>query len=233
MERVLIVEDDERLAELTRDYLEMNGLEVGVENNGLTAIDRILEDKPDLVILDLMLPGADGIEVCKAVRDKFPNPIMMVTARVDELDQILGLEMGADDYVCKPVQPRVLLARVKALLRRTQVAEVPDRNQNTLDIGPFHLDNVFKKCTQNGQEIDMTTAEFDLLWLLVNNPGVVLSRDELFLALKGVPYDGVDRSLDVRVSRIRGKIGDDPDDPRIIRTVRSRGYIFVGDMTPS
>jgi two-component system response regulator RstA len=230
MSRILIVEDDERLAALTREYLEMNGLEVSVEDNGLKAISRIVDEQPDLVVLDLMLPGADGITVCREVRDRFPNPILMLTARVDDLDQVLGLEMGADDYVCKPVKPRVLHARIKALLRRSERGPVEDPEPDTMTVGDLYLDNIFKKVTRttDGETLDLTAAEFDLLWILFRNPGVVLTRDELFEKLKGIPYDGQDRSLDVRVSRIRSKIGDDPDDPKMIRTVRSKGYVFVG-----
>ena len=138
--QVLIVEDDQRLAELTRDYLEANGLRVSIEGNGALAAARIIKEKPDLVILDLMLPGEDGLSICRKVRDKYDGPILMLTARTDDTDQILGLDLGADDYVCKPVRPRLLLARIQALLRRSEAPEVAPEKQRRLQFGPLVVD---------------------------------------------------------------------------------------------
>lgn len=232
--RILIVEDDERLADLTREYLESNGLTVTLESHGGQAVERIKTEQPDLVVLDLMLPGEDGLSICRRVRPAYTGPILMLTARTDDLDQVLGLEMGADDYVSKPVKPRVLLARIRALLRRVTEgtaahgdeagnAEEPVR----LQFNDLVVDRAMREAWLNDESIDLTSAEFDLLWLLASSAGRVLSREEIFTALRGIEYDGQDRSIDVRVSRIRPKIGDDPVHPRRIKTVRSKGYLFV------
>ncbi|MGB1270805.1 MAG: response regulator [Endozoicomonas sp.] len=226
--RILIVEDDERLATLTREYLENNGLQVSVEGDGGKAVDRILDEKPDLVVLDLMLPGEDGVSICRRIRSQYHGQILMLTARTDDLDEVLGLEMGADDYVAKPVRPRVLLARVRALLRRSVLpVEEARAEKNSLRFGPLVVDNSMREAWLNEQSVELTSAEFDLLWLLCSNAGRVLSREEIFVQLRGIEYDGQDRSIDVRVSRIRPKIGDDPMHPRLIKTVRSKGYLFV------
>ena len=228
--RILIVEDDQRLAELTQDYLESNGLKVGVEADGARAVDRVLTERPDLVVLDLMLPGEDGLSICRRLRPDYDGPILMLTARTDDMDQIQGLEMGADDYVCKPVRPRLLLARIRALLRRSEGPdEAPAAGSKRLTFGRLVIDNAMREAWLDGQTIELTSAEFDLLWLLAANSGRILSREEIFNSLRGIEYDGQDRSIDVRISRIRPKIGDDPMHPRLIKTVRSKGYLFVGE----
>lgn len=235
--RVLIVEDDERLADLTREYLESNGMQVGVEGDGSVAVERIKTEQPDLVILDLMLPGEDGLSVCRLVRPYYTGPIIMLTARDDDLDQVLGLEMGADDYLSKPVRPRVLLARIRALLRRVKDANANRENgiegedgQTRVTFANLVVDNSMREAWLNDEVIELTSAEFDLLWLLSSNAGRVLSREEIFTALRGIEYDGQDRSIDVRISRIRPKIGDDPLQPKRIKTVRSKGYLFVKEI---
>lgn len=223
---VLIVEDDERLANLTQDYLRKNGLNAAIESDGKRAIRRIIAEQPDVVVLDVMLPGADGLTVCREVRPHYHQPILMLTARTDDMDHVLGLEMGADDYVAKPVQPRVLLARIRALLRRAEIvpnAETPQR----LEFGDLVIDNGGRSVTLTGEVVDFTSAEYDLLWLLASNAGRILSREDIFERLRGIEYDGQDRSIDVRISRIRPKIGDDPENPKRIKTVRSKGYLFV------
>ena len=232
--RILIVEDDERLAALTKDYLESNGLKVSIEGDGSRAIERIKTEQPDLVVLDLMLPGEDGLAVCRIVRPYYKGPILMLTARTEDLDQVLGLEMGADDYVAKPVRPRVLLARIRALLRR--VTDGPDEevavsgSENRLTFGNLVVDSAMREAWLEGQSIGLTSAEFDLLWLLSSSAGKVLTREEIFNQLRGIEYDGQDRSIDVRVSRIRPKVGDDPMNPKRIKTVRSKGYLFVKEI---
>jgi len=235
--RILIVEDDERLAALTKEYLDSNGLAVDVVGDGNDAIKRIVEQQPDLVVLDLMLPGSDGLEVCRSVRSQYHNPILMLTARTDDVDQVLGLEMGADDYVAKPVRPRVLLARIRALLRRSDNADAEvaatlaqENKGERLDFGDLVIDNAAREVWLNGQQVDLTSAEYDLLWLLASNAGKILSRELIFEKLRGIQYDGQDRSIDVRISRIRPKVGDDPMNPRRIKTVRSKGYLFVKDL---
>lgn len=234
--RIMIVEDDERLAQLSKDYLENNGMHVVVINDGVEAINRITSEKPDLVVLDLMLPGADGLEVCREVRPDFQNPILMLTARTDDVDQVLGLEMGADDYVAKPVRPRVLLARIRALLRRQEQSpsggdEGSLHANDRLTFGDLAIDNGAREVRLNSELVDLTSAEYDLLWLLASNAGKILTREEIFERLRGIEYDGQDRSIDVRVSRIRPKVGDDPMNPRRIKTVRSKGYLFVKDIS--
>lgn len=228
--RILIVEDDQRLAELTAEYLQANGFEVAVEADGARAVRRILDSQPDLVVLDLMLPGEDGLSICRRVRGQYQGVILMLTARSDELDQVQGLDLGADDYVCKPVRPRLLLARINALLRRSDSA---DSKVQALRFGPLQINNSLREAWLDEQPIDLTGAEFDLLWLLASHAGRVLSREQIFTALRGVGYDGQDRSIDVRISRIRPKIGDDPIHPRLIKTLRSKGYLFVAEAAPA
>lgn len=227
--QILIVEDDQRLAELTQEYLQSNGLQVAIESDGARAAARILKEQPDMVVLDLMLPGEDGLSICRKVRGQFAGPILMLTARTDDMDEVLGLEMGADDYVCKPVRPRVLLARIRALLRRSEGGDAPLENQRRLEFGPLVIDSAMREAWLRGASVELTSAEFDLLWLLAANAGRILSREEIFTALRGIEYDGQDRSIDVRISRIRPKIGDDPMHPRLIKTVRSKGYLFVAE----
>ncbi|MDO9322263.1 MAG: winged helix-turn-helix domain-containing protein [Pseudomonas sp.] len=227
--QILIVEDDQRLAELTREYLASNGLAVAIESDGGKAAARILREQPALVILDLMLPGEDGLSICRTLRSQqYGGAILMLTALADDMDQVLGLELGADDYVCKPVRPRLLLARVHALLRRHPVsAQAETAAPETLHFGPLHIDQARREASLHGVSIELTSAEFDLLWLLAANSGRILSREEIFTELRGVGYDGLDRSIDVRISRIRPKIGDDPEHPKVIKTVRGKGYLFV------
>ena len=228
--QILIVEDDLRLAELTREYLASNGLAVAIESDGAQAVTRILREQPAVVILDLMLPGEDGLSICRNLRSQqYCGAILMLTALADDMDQVLGLEMGADDYVCKPVRPRLLLARVHALLRRNPVSAGSGalRSSDCLQFGPLLIDNAQREASLHEASIELTSAEFDLLWLLAANSGRILSREEIFAALRGIDYDGLDRSIDVRISRIRPKIGDDPEHPRVIKTVRGKGYLFV------
>lgn len=232
--RILIVEDDARLATLTREYLEGNGFQISIEGDGARAVERILRENPDLIILDVMLPGEDGLSICRKVKMERDIPILMLTARTDDMDQVVGLEMGADDYVAKPVRPRVLLARVRALLRRAEAQPAANDSTNTqqarLEFGDLIIDSSMREAWLSTEAIELTSAEFDLLWLLASNAGRVLTREEIFTALRGIEYDGQDRSIDVRVSRIRPKVGDDPMHPRRIKTVRSKGYLFVKEI---
>lgn len=227
MPNILLVEDDTALAELISSYLERNGYSVSVIGRGDHVRERARISPPDLVILDLMLPGEDGLSICRKVRSQYDGPILMLTARTDDADQIHGLDLGADDYVCKPVRPRLLLARIQALLRRSDTPEPVAEKSRRLQFGPLVVDNALREAWLSDNGIELTSAEFDLLWLLVSNAGRILSREEIFTALRGIGYDGQDRSIDVRISRIRPKIGDDPDHPRLIKTIRSKGYLFV------
>lgn len=227
--RILLVEDDERLAELTAEYLRKNDFEVAIEARGDIAEARILNEHPDLVMLDVMLPGKDGFEVCRAVRPHYAGVILMLTARDEDFDQILGLELGADDYIAKPVQPRLLLARIKALLRRAPAeaaAAGEDSKPARLAFGSFNISQATRTASLGGETIDLTTAEFDLLWLLARHAGSILSRDDLLQQLRGIGFDGLDRSIDARISRLRKKLGDDPENPTRIKTVRGKGYLF-------
>ena len=231
--RILLVEDDERLANLTAEYLRKNDFEVLIESRGNTAQTRILDERPDLVILDVMLPGKDGFEVCRSVRPHYGGVILMLTARDEDFDQILGLELGADDYIAKPVQPRLLLARIKALLRRSpanpssagsDTAEPSEPSE--LAFGRFRISQGTRSTHLDNDAIDLTTAEFDRLWLLARHAGNILSRDDLLQELRGIGFDGLDRSIDARISRLRRKLGDDPENPTRIKTVRGKGYLF-------
>lgn len=227
--RILLVEDDSRLAELTAAYLNKYEYTVEIEARGDVAVVRIPAEQPDLIILDVMLPGMDGFDVCRSVRAHYRGPILMLTARNDDIDQILGLELGADDYLSKPVEPRLLLARVKALLRRaafrSQDAGSTDQ-PHTLNFGRFTISHATRDVQLGDERIDLTTAEFDLLWLLASHAGEILSRDDILQALRGIGFDGLDRSIDARVSRLRKKLGDNPEDPTRIKTVRGKGYLF-------
>jgi two-component system OmpR family response regulator len=224
---ILLIEDDARLAGLTAEYLRKNDFEVAIEARGDAAEARILGERPDLVILDVMLPGKDGFEVCRAVRPHYSGVILMLTARDEDFDQILGLELGADDYIAKPVQPRLLLARIKALLRRAPVTSSGESGELTeLSFGNFHISQATRNAQLGSEAIDLTTAEFDLLWLLALNAGSILSRDDLLQQLRGIGFDGLDRSIDARISRLRKKLGDDPENPTRIKTVRAKGYLF-------
>lgn len=233
---ILLVEDDRRLGELVAKYLRQNDFDVSIERRGDTAPARIIKEVPDLVILDLMLPGMDGLDVCRSVRSRYRGPILMLTAREDDMDQVAGLEMGADDYVKKPVEPRVLLARIRALMRRfdKQRGIVPDdRPSSTPSSGQvFGRLDISRSCMAvklSGRIVELTTNEFDLLWLLAENSGNILDRDTIYQKLKGIEYDGLDRSVDLAVSRLRKKLEDDPEYPTRIKTVWGKGYLFVPD----
>jgi len=224
---ILLVEDDLELAELTRDYLIKNGYHVTMADDGLSAVQRITEDTPDLVILDLMLPKLDGLEVCKQVRQTFSNPILMFTASDEHVDEILGLEIGADDYLTKPVEPRLLLARIKALFRRSNLSSsAPTVQHKTLSVNGLDVNDSTRTVTLNDKTITLSNVEYELLWLLVNNAGEILSRDYLFENLRGIDYDGCNRTIDLNISRIRSKLGDNSTSPAIIKTVRNKGYLL-------
>ena len=228
--RIFLVEDDQRLADLTADYLRHNDFEVTIETRGDVAEKRILAEQPDLVILDVMLPSKDGFEICRSIRSEYRGIILMFTARDEDFDQILGLELGADDYISKPVQPRVLLARVKALLRRNFASDNKTESSVTEQVfGTFRISQTSRTAELSGKSLDLTTAEFDLLWLLALHAGTILSRDALLQELRGIGFDGLDRSIDARISRLRKKIGDDSYNPTRIKTVRGKGYLFSQD----
>jgi DNA-binding response OmpR family regulator len=222
--KVLLVEDDLRLSDLVRSYLQDNGFRVQVEYRGDRVVDRVRNEPPDLIVLDLGLPGQNGLEVCKALRGENHVPILILTARNSDIDHVLGLELGADDFVIKPVEPRVLLARIHALLRRTRVtAGVEPRK---LSFGVLSIDSAARAVLLNGQPVALSSNEFDLLLFLASRAGEVQSRETLYRHLYRREYDGVDRTLDVRMSHLRKKLGDTGETERI-KTVWGHGYLFV------
>jgi DNA-binding response OmpR family regulator len=229
--KILLVEDDIRLSALIQEYLQKQGIVVSIEHRGDLACQRIIAESPDLVILDLMLPGMDGLDVCKAVRPQYAGPIMMLTARDEDIDQVVGLEIGGDDYVTKPVQPRVLLARIRALMRRfsnpglTQKAQQAGKGEYCY--GCFTISATAREAWLHDEVLDLTTNDFELLWLLASNPGEIFTRDAILENLRGIDYDGIDRSVDIRISRLRKKLGDDTSHPLRIKTIRGKGYLFV------
>ena len=225
---IFLVEDDERLADLTREYLEGQGFLISHEIRGDLAVDRIIEEQPDLIILDLMLPGLNGIEVYKQIQSKFTGSVLMFTAKDDDIDQILGLELGADDYVTKPVQPRVLLARINTLLRRQNKTETIN-NIKELNFDSLTINLESRQVKLSASDIELTTNEFELLWFLASHAGQIMSREQILLAVRGIDYDGLDRWVDIRISRLRNKLNDDADHPHRIKTVWGKGYLFVKD----
>jgi DNA-binding response OmpR family regulator len=224
--KVLLVEDDARLAQLTQRYLETHGVVVTVATDGIEGQNEALRRQYDCIVLDLMLPGRDGIEVCRQLRDRSDVPIVMVTARGEEADRVLGLESGADDYVTKPFSPRELLARIRANVRRVRGQAGPERE--TIQIGALVLDPARMSVTLDGKSVDVTAYEFAILRALAQRPGRVLSREQLLDLAKGSADLSFDRSIDVHVSRLRAKLGDDSRNPRILKTVRGAGYMLAG-----
>jgi two-component system, OmpR family, response regulator len=222
---ILLVEDDARLAELVGGFLSGHGFQVTVADLGRNVPDQVRLLAPDLVVLDLGLPGEDGMAICRRLRPDYCRPILMLTARGNDIDHVLGLELGADDYVIKPVEPRLLLARINALLRRTAAA--PDPRRRNMTFGRLVIDGSSRTAALNGDPVALSGSEFDLLWQLASHPGEVQSRDTLFRHLYNREYDGVDRMLDIRVSHLRRKLGDDGDVAAGIKTVWGRGYLFV------
>ena len=227
---ILLIEDDTRLAALTATYLEQNGLRVAVEERGDRAIERFTREKPRLVLLDLLLPGKDGLSICRELRKVHEVPILILTARDTDLDHVIGLEAGADDYVMKPVDPMVLLARVRALLRRAERSTpgAGERKQE-LTLGALRISETSREVWLQGQAVSLTTQEFELLSLLAHRAGELVSRDEVFRSMRGIDYDGLDRSIDGRVSKLRRKLGDDATSPTRIKTVWGKGYLLVPD----
>ena len=224
---ILLVEDDPDLAEMVAQFLQGHDFAVAIETRGDTACERIVAEQPDVVILDVNLPGTNGLDVCRTVREQYSGPIIILTARGDEVDEIIGLEVGADDYMTKPVRPRLLLARLRAHLRKTSPA--PESQPRRIRNGDLVIDAGRRLLEINGETVDLTTAEFDLLWMLAEKAGEVISREDIYQQLLEIPYDGVDRSIDLRISRLRRKVGDDANNPTRIKSVRGVGYILVLD----
>jgi len=221
--RVLVVEDYGPIRGSVTQGLRENGFAVDSSDNGRDGLCRVETNDYDVIVLDLMLPGIDGLEVCRRIRAASRVPILMLTAKGDETDRIVGLEMGADDYLPKPFNPRELLARIRAVLRRAGSDE-PSEASPVLRAGPLVVDAGSRTVTVGGRPVDLTTAEFDILHALAASAGRVLSRDQLLQQVHGEGWAAYDRSVDVHVSRIRQKIEDDPRRPALLKTVRGVGY---------
>lgn len=222
---IMVVEDDESLAAWIADYLNSQDYQVSVATRGDDALELIRSDEPDLVVLDVMLPGLTGLQVCEQAREFYSKPILMLTAQSEEDDEIRGLETGADDFLPKPVKPKVLLARIKALLRR----EHSDDPSHVIRIGGLFIDTTSRTLTLNGSDINLSSHEFDLLALLASQSGTPVSRENLISQMRGIEYDGLDRSIDISISRLRKKLGDVASAPERIKTIRGKGYMLAPD----
>ena len=226
--RILVVDDDPGLRDLLRRYLEEQGLQVVAVRDGAEMDGVLSKEAFDLVILDLMLPGEDGLSLLRRLVTRHAVPVIMVSARGEDIDRIVGLEVGADDYIAKPFNPRELLARVRAVLRRH--SSTIDEDEAPGDVhrfGPYEMQMASQRLLRGGEEVPLTTGEFTLLRVLVEHPQRVLDRNTLLDLIKGYEHQPFDRSIDVRVARLRRKIEDDAGNPRYIRTVWGRGYLFA------
>ncbi|MCG6939932.1 MAG: response regulator [Thiohalocapsa sp.] len=224
--RVLVIDDDASLRELLTDYLRQEGFEVSGVEDGAAMFAWLEQHSADLLILDLMLPGDDGLTVARRLRTKTDVPIIMLSARGEDIDRIVGLEVGADDYLAKPFNPRELLARIRAVLRRrAPMAQLDDADVAVF--GPYRLDLTARQLTRDGEAVTLTGSEFDLLRIFVEHPNQMLHRDRLLDLLKGYERNPFDRSVDVQVARLRAKIEPNKKQPRYIRTVWGRGYMFT------
>lgn len=228
---LVFVEDDAELGALIAQFLGQHGFDVQLCTRGDQAEETVLRTQPALVLLDIMLPGKDGLTVCRELRPRFAGPIIMLTSLDSDMNQILALEIGANDFILKTAPPTILLARIRSQLRQT-ANPAPTLMQslkpaNSLTVGPLTLDLTQREAWLQQQPLHLSTTDFDLLHLLVSRAGQVLSRDELLHAMRGLSYDGIDRSIDIAISRLRKKLGDDPHEPRLIKTVRNKGYLLM------
>lgn len=227
MSKILIVEDEESIADLEKDYLELSGFEVEVKNTGNDGLERAMSGEFELIILDLMLPGVDGFEICKQVREKRDTPIIMVSAKKDDIDKIRGLGLGADDYMTKPFSPSELVARVKAHLSRYERLTASGRPDNeVIDIRGLKIDKTARRVWMNGEEKALTTKEFDLLTFLASNPNHVFSKEELFRNIWDMESVGDIATVTVHIKKIREKIEIDSSNPQYIETIWGVGYRF-------
>ena len=230
--RVLIVDDDEKLQKLLREYLENNGFQVMNLPDGSRVLETIRRESPDLVILDIMLPGKDGLEILKEVRREFNLPVLLLTAKGEDTDRIVGLELGGDDYLTKPFNPRELLARIKAILRRagSGVAGDPEPGKRLLiKAGGLTLNTARQSVSTEKGEIELSSAEYRILEVLMKNPNTVLSRDQLMTLARGRDFMAFDRSIDVHISKLRAKLEPDSRSPKRIKTIWGSGYMFIDE----
>lgn len=226
--KILVVDDEAKIVKLVRSYLEQGGFSVVEAGDGQTALIQARREKPDLVVLDLGLPGIDGLEVARILRREGNVPIIMLTARIEDTDKIVGLELGADDYISKPFNPREVVARVRAVLRRSTPAA--EALPGILSAGPLVLDQAGHAATLDGRLLDLTPTEFDLLTILLQNPGRAFTRLELLDRVQGDAYEGYERTIDAHIKNVRAKLGDDPRHPRFIQTVFGVGYKLGADL---
>lgn len=225
---IFIAEDDKKLALLIKEYLEQHEFEVSWEPHGSHVVQRVKQLQPDLLLLDLMLPGRDGFELCRELRPQFHGPILIFTARQSDIDQVLGLELGADDYVIKPIDPRVLLARINALLRRSHhTGSGVNQSASELKLGNLTLKPKSQVALLHDRDINLTSHEFDLLFYLANHAGTPVSRERIHQDVIGREYDGLDRTVDMRISQLRKKLGDNMQKPERIKTVWGKGYLLT------
>ena len=227
MERVLVIDDDVGLCELITEYLEPEGYEVDAVHNGERGIDRALTNDHALVVLDVMLPGINGFDVLRRIRAKSGIPVLMLTARGDDVDRIVGLEIGADDYLSKPFNPRELVARIRAILRRTQTGELAPGARETLVVGDIEMDLATRTVRRGGEMIELTVVEYDLLEKLLRSAGQVARRDELVKEVLGRELSPFDRSIDMHISNLRKKLGHQLNGFERIKTIRGVGYIYA------
>lgn len=223
---IVYIEDDEKLARLTARYLESHQVRVTVATDPREGIAAVFRERPDVVLLDLMLPGMDGFEVCQKLRARVDTPIIMLTARGEEADRVMGLEGGADDYMAKPFSARELLARIRANVRRAR-GQVGPAAERYVIAGALTIDPGARSAIYGGTSLSLTTYEFDLLYALAERAGRVLTREQLMDIVRGCADEAFDRSIDVHISHLRRKLGDDPRSPKIIKTVRGIGYVFA------
>lgn len=223
-ERVLVVDDEQSLAKIVASFLSREGYQVRCAFDGLTALDEARAWEPDVVVLDLMLPGLDGVEVCRQLRTFSDSYVIMLTARTDEVDKLVGLGVGADDYMTKPFSPRELVARVRAMLRRPRVAVAQPQEAPARRFGPLRIDVTAREVHLDDTPVELTRTEFDLLSALSARPRMVFSRAQLIAAVWGEGWVGDEHLVDVHIAHLRRKLGDDPAAPRFIRTVRGVGY---------
>ncbi|HVN53635.1 MAG TPA: response regulator transcription factor [Anaerolineaceae bacterium] len=224
-ELILIVDDEDRIVTLARDYLEKAGFRVIRAGDGSAALAAARRDRPDLIVLDLMLPGLDGLDVCRAIRRQSDVPIIMLTARVEEADRLIGLELGADDYITKPFSPRELVARVRTVLRRARSGSLLQPS-GVLRAADLEIDVEGHRLTRGGTPVKLSRDEFELLTMLAQHPGQIFTRAQLLDRLHGIVFEGYDRSIDAHIKNLRRKLEPDPSEPRYVITVYGIGYKF-------
>ncbi len=232
MQRIVFVEDDAELGALIKSFLGKHDLDVTLVPRGDTAMAIILQEKPDLVLLDIMLPGIDGLTLCRNLHPHYAGPIVMLTSLDSDMNHILGLELGASDYILKTTPPSVLLARLRVQLRQQvpvqpAAAITPQSVSHPLHFGLLTIDPTSRDVILAGENIPLSTSDFELLWELASHAGHIMSRESLLKVLRGVEYDGLDRSVDVAISRLRRKLGDNAQEPTRIKTVRNKGYLLA------